>query len=232
MKQADVFLKKHEDTLAKDQKAILEEMNLPPAVIDFIRKNSLNLKILIALLVIGVIAWEGYGKYTSVQREKSSALLYDAMSVKDTSAESDKLKSLIDEFPKTASAVWAKVELGHLSLNAEKFQEAAEYYSEALDALSKKNPMYPLVQFSLAQAYENLAETSKAKEAYRHLVEIGGFASEGYLGLGRIAEREGDLKQAVSQYQEYLNLPETDDGPTKEWAKAKILQLNSVSSSL
>ena len=39
-----VFKKKHSEAMAQDKRAILEEMNLPPAVVDFIRKNSKNIK--------------------------------------------------------------------------------------------------------------------------------------------------------------------------------------------
>lgn len=225
MSQSDVFNKKHEDALAQDKRAILEEMNLPPVLVTFIRKNSTNIKIVIAVLFIGLLAWEGFAKYTSVQREKSSTMLYDAISAEDTAVQAEQLKELADKFSSTGSAVWAQVELGHLALKEEKYQEAAGFYMAALDDLSLSNPLYPLVQFSLAQAYENLADTVKAKQAFKSLVDIPGFASEGHLGLGRIAEGEGDWKQALSQYQEYVDLPDVGPGPTKDWVEGRISQL-------
>nr|MBF0221152.1 tetratricopeptide repeat protein [Desulfobulbaceae bacterium] len=228
MAKSDVFNKKHEDTLAHDKRAILEEMNLPPALITFIRSNSKNIKIVIAVLFVGLLAWEGFAKYSSVQREKSSTMLYDAISADDTAVQAEQLKELADKYASSGSAVWAQVELGHLALKDGKYQEAAGFYASALDNLSSKNPLYPLVQFSLAQAYENLADTVKAKQIYKELIEIPGFASEGHLGLGRIAEEAGDFKQALTQYQGYVNLPDVGPGPTKDWVEGRISQLKGV----
>ena len=79
----NVFTKKHEDVMAQDKKAILEEMNLPPQVVNFIRKNSRTLKIAIAVFIIAVIAWEGFDAYSASQREKSSSLLFSAVTAGD-----------------------------------------------------------------------------------------------------------------------------------------------------
>jgi tetratricopeptide (TPR) repeat protein len=225
MAKSDVFNKKHEDAVAQDKRAILEELNLPPEMITFIRKNSKTINILIAVVIIGLVAWEGYGKYISVQREKSSAMLSAAMSA-EPNARVEQLKALTEKYSRSGSAAWAQVELGHLALKDEKFQEAVGFYGKALDGLSKKNPMYPLVLYCLAQAYEDSADSGKAKEAYQQLAEVHGFAAEGYLGLGRLAEIEGDLQQALAQYTQYVNQPEIASGPTKEWVESRISQLN------
>ena len=225
MTKSNVFKKKHEDMMAQDQKAVLEELDLPPAVITFLRKNLRKIYIIAAVLFIGLVLWEGYAKYISVQRERSAIMLSDAMSAQPDS-QADKLKALIDKYPRSGNAVWAQVELGHIALKKGKFQEAEGFYEKAREGLSSNSPMYPLVQFCLAQAYENAADTAKAKEAYQQLVDIPGFAAEGYLGLGRVAEIEGDSKQALEDYTQYINQPEITSGPTKEWVESRISQLN------
>jgi len=225
MTKSDVFNKKHEDMMAQDQRAILEELDLPPAVVSFLRKNLQTIYIIAAVLFIGLVLWEGYAKYISVQREKSSGMLSEAMSA-EPGSRAEQLKALTDKYSGSGSAVWAQVELGHMALKDGKIQEAIGFYGKALDGLSRKNPMYPLVQYCLAQAYENAADTGKAKEAYQQLIDLPGFAAEGYLGLGRIAEIEGDLKQALEQYKQYINQPEITSGPTKEWVESRISQLN------
>ena len=79
MTQPTVFSKKHAEAMAQDKRAILEEMNLPPAVVDFIRANALALQVAVAVIIIAILGWEGYGKYTAVQRDRSADTLYMAM---------------------------------------------------------------------------------------------------------------------------------------------------------
>lgn len=226
MAKDDVFEKKFSDTMAQDNKAILEELNLPPALIEFIRKNSNTIKIAVVVLIVGVVAWEGYGKYVTNQQEKSSAMLYAAIESEDADGKKSQLEALAEKYSGSAgSGVWGNVELGHLAFEQEDYAKAAEYYSIAKKQIKKSNPLYPLIQFSVAQVYENMGEIAKAKEAFAEMVKIVGFEGEGYLGLARIAEAEGSNESAISYYQEYLNLPSTQPGQTKDWVENKMSTL-------
>jgi len=225
MAEQDVFNKKHADVVAKDQKAILEELSLPPAVIEFIRKNEKNLKLGIIIFLVVVVAVEGYKKYTSVQTEKSSTLLYTALQTADDTQKVNLLKKLTDKYGRTGSGIWANIELGHLAFKNGDFAKAAGIFEAILGKMPADNTAYPLVQYSLAQAYENLDNVEKAKGAFLKLAQIPGFAGKGDLGLARIYEKHGDPEQALTYYKEYAELPETQPGPTKDWVLAKIDQL-------
>jgi len=227
--QHSVFTKKHEEVIAQDQKAILEEMNLPPAVISFIRGHEKQIKIVLATAFLLVVAWEGFSWYQAQRLEKSSAMLYNALKAADSGRQAEHLQALINAYGGTGSAAWAKVELGHLAFKEGRFDEAAERYRAVLDDIGRDNPMYPLVQYILAQALENQGEYDGARDLFLQLAETKGFAGPGYLGLARVYEKQGDMEQAASYYQEYMNLPETQaSATTREWVRAKISRLKAA----
>ncbi len=225
MTEQNVFTKKHSDVVAKDRKAILEELNLPPSVIEFIRKNEKSIKLIMIVLLVVVVASEGYKKYTAVQIENSSALLYSALQPENSTQKVSLLKQLKDKYARTGSGEWASIELGHMAFKNGDFAKSVSMFEAVLDKMSSKNPAYPLVQYSLAQAYENLDDVDKAKETFMKLIQTAGFVGEGDLGLARIYEKHGDPEQALTYYQEYAELPGAQPGPTKDWVLAKIDQL-------
>jgi predicted negative regulator of RcsB-dependent stress response len=225
MTEHSVFSKKHAVTMAQDKRAILEELNLPPVAIDFIRANAKTIQIVIAVAVVVILGWEGYGKYTAVQRDRSADMLYQAMKAGAAEQQTTQLKELFAKYGKQGSGRWGIVEQGHLAFKEGKFQEAATQYQAVLASIDNKNPLYPLIQYNLAQAYENLPDQAKAKAAYQALAEVQGFAGEASLGLARLAEQEGKKDEALAKYKEFVDLPETKDGPTKEWATNKVLTL-------
>ena len=226
MTEQSVFTKKHSETMEHDKKAILEEMNLPPAVIDFIRKNKRTLQIAIVVIILCVIGWEGYGKYKKTQLENSSAMLYEAVKTESIDERISQLNALSVQYAgKSGSGVWGSIELGHIAFDQMKYKEAIDHYSKALEDISTQNPIYPLLQYSLAQTYENFGDSGSAENIYQKLIDISGFAGEGYMGMARLAEKEGDSTKAVGYYQNFLNLADTQPGPAKDWADAKIAKL-------
>ena len=191
MTEHSAFSKKHETVMAQDQRAILEELNLPPALITFLRTNTNTILTVLAVSVIAILGWEGYGKYTAVQQSRSADMLYQAMKTASTDQRSQELKELSSKFGNNGSGLWGTIELGHLAFKEGKFQEAATLYESALGSIGDKNPLFPLVEYNLAQAYENLPDQAKAKATYEKLAAVKGFAGEADLGLARIAEIEG-----------------------------------------
>ena len=224
MNNPTVFSKKHTEAMAQDKRAILEEMNLPPVFVEFVRTNMTVIQIAIAGLIISILAWEGYGKYTAVQRDRSADMLYAAMQA-DGDGRVGQLKEVAAKYGTRGSGLWGIIEQGHLAFKEGKFQEAATLYESVIGRVPAGSPLLPLVQFNLAQTYENLPDQAKAKVTYQKLVETQGFAGEGNLGLARIAELEGNLDEARTNYQAYVDRPEAKDGPTKEWVKNKLQTL-------
>jgi len=223
--QHNVFTKKHEEALAQDKNAILEELDLPPALVTFLRKNARTIKVVLIVLAVVIVAWEGYGEYKQRQLEKSSALLYTA-----TKAETNEQKlKLLDQVEKkydgSNSAMWAKIERAHILFKDKEYAKAVETYSQVLAAIEPGDSLYPLVEFSLAQAYDSMDETAKADSAYHKLLDYPGFAAEGYLGLGRLYEKSGAKDKALDMYESYVALPGDKEGPTKDLVEFQIGQL-------
>jgi predicted negative regulator of RcsB-dependent stress response len=222
---SSAFTKKHEEVMAADKKAILEELNLPPAVITFLRKHAKTIKIVLVVIAVAVIVWEGYGEYNLRQQEKSSSLLFTAVNAKNEGEQKELLQNLIQKFSSSKSAAWANIELGHIAFQEKNYREAINKYQEVIQNLSTDSSLYPLVQFSLAQASDSIGDTDKSESAYQALLQYNGFAAQGYLGLGRLYEKKGDVKKALEMYESYINLPDLEDSVAKEMVENKISTL-------
>ena len=68
----NVFSRKHAEAMAQDKRAILEELNLPPTAIEFVRANSRALLVALVVAVVAILGWEGYGKYTANRQARSA----------------------------------------------------------------------------------------------------------------------------------------------------------------
>jgi len=203
---------------------LLEELNIPPKVIRFIRENAKNLQIGFAALVVVVLAWAAYDYYSEVRRESSSVLLQQALKEEDIAKRVELLQGVVAEYPGSDAAVWSKTELAHADYDGGKFIDAAKKYEEVLNDLSSDNPLTPMVQFSLAQTYEAANEYDKALSAYTRLLTFPGFEGEGYLGQGRMYEKKNDLAHAREAYENLNALPNVSES-VKEWAKDKLAKM-------
>ena len=227
-KQHNAFTKKHEEALAQDKNAILEELNLPPVLVTFLRKNARSIKIAVIAFIIGVVAWEGYGEYRHRQQENSAALLYSSIKADSNEQKIELLSKVEHDFRSSDSALWAKIEKGHLAFKNKEYQEAVTKYNEVIGKISTSDSLYPLVLFSIAQAHDSMNDTAKAEGSFRKLLDYPGFASEGYLGLGRLYEKNGENAKALEMYESYITLPDIMEGSTKDLIQFKIVTLKEI----
>ncbi len=54
---------------------LLEELNLPPRIVEYVRRNQRNIYIVFTLLVVGVISWSLYGAWDEKRTERSGSAL-------------------------------------------------------------------------------------------------------------------------------------------------------------
>jgi tetratricopeptide (TPR) repeat protein len=66
------------------------------------------------------------------------------------------------------------------------------------------DPLFALLTFGLAQANEAAGLFDPAILEYKALQKIEGYEGEGFTGLARIYETQGNMKQALAVYEEYL----------------------------
>lgn len=182
---------------------LLEHLNLPPAVIRFVKKNKIMLQRGAIAVGVVVICLTTYSSYRSNRIQKASAALAAAMQA--TGAERQKgLQAVAADFSWTPSALWADAELAHELVKEGKFKEAAVQYGAVRNKTSASDPLFALLTFGLAQASEAAGDLETATVEYKALQKIAGYEGEGVSGLARIYEFQGKGQEALALYEEYL----------------------------
>lgn len=212
-----------------DLTGLLEQFNLPPNVIKFIRKNLKIINAGLALVVILTLAWSAYDAYRQKRINESSSSLSVAMKAPET-ARPALLQKIVADFSDTSSARWAMLELAHIDMRNGDFKKAAEKYAGVRQKIKSKDPLLGLVSFGIAQAEEAGNEYDRAFGEYQSLSKIEGYQSIGLLGMGRIHEIKGETEKALSVYEQYMALlvGQDQDNPEKAFISAKIGRLKAM----
>ncbi|BHH83143.1 YfgM family protein [Desulforhopalus sp. 52FAK] len=230
MSTESAFNKRLTEESTMDQvEGLLEHFNLPPKAITFIRKNQRIIQVLIGIVIVAVVAWSLYGSYVEKQREEAATALSLAVE-KDPATRGAALSEVIANYASTTSAIWAEVELAHLDMKNSDFSAAAEKYKSLVEKSDIENPLYPLVVFGLAQAYEGDKKYSDATKQYELLKEIKGFESIGYIGLGRLEEAQGNIDKAIAVLNNFV-LTAADDpnfAQSRKEIEAKVARLKAL----
>jgi predicted negative regulator of RcsB-dependent stress response len=224
MSAQSLFSKKDIKPIDPERKRdLLDELNLPPKLVSFIRKNARNLQIACICIAVVVLGWVLYDNYTDLQESKSASLLAAALQESSIEQKTQELARVIEEYPRTDSALWSRVELAHLEYQDGKFQEAAGRYEAILGELPGDSSLAPLIRLNLAQSYEELNDHDKALIQYKTLKTATGFDREATMAMGRIYEFTGQPQAARQVYEEYLNsLGESPDPVIKAEIQAKL----------
>jgi len=217
--------KKALESITPERRDLWDELNLPPEIASFIRKNAKFLQIGLAALAALIIIWQGLSYYLDVREKKSAALLTQAVEEKDEPRRRDLFNQIMTEYSRSEAAVWSRVELAHEAAMAGNYEEAVKMYTEALDRTSGKSPLLPLLELGIANSLESKNEFDQAAEHYTRLTQLSGFAPEGYLGLGRVYERKNDPDKAKEAYEKYLAAIKDQPGEMKGWVEERLSRL-------
>ncbi|MBL4902269.1 tetratricopeptide repeat protein [Desulfocapsa sp. AH-315-G09] len=192
-----------EEKLYVEPKGVLDQLNLPAGVVKFIRKNKTILQITTIVVVTAVVTGSLYDSYR-VKRMEDSASSF-AISMEATGENKVKaLQQVVADYSGTSSALWASTELAHMAMKDGKYKEAGSYYTEVRDKISQANPMFGLLTFGIAQSEEADKNYSSAFVTYSTLKGIEGYEDEGYLGMARVLEAQGENQKALAIYEEYM----------------------------
>jgi predicted negative regulator of RcsB-dependent stress response len=201
-----------------DVEGLLELFNLPPKVISFLRENKRAVQVAGVVVIATIVAFSLYGSYKEKRIEKAASSL--TLALKETGTmQNEALERIAKEFAGTASGVWAKVELAHLSMKAKDFKLASEKYSAIHKDLKVSNPLFALTLVGIAQAEEALENYDAAYAAFERLKDVEGYQLTGYTGMARIHETKGDFEKALGIYGQYLSIL----GDTAEVAGQKTI---------
>lgn len=211
-------------SINSESRNFLEELNLPPAVISFIRKNSKQLQIAAVALILATIAYSGVDYYLGNQRQQAASLLARAMKSDGLQAESQ-LQELVSSYSSSAAARWGQLELGNRAYNAGNFTAAVASYQQVLDDIGKNSPLTPLVYYGIAIAHEAAGDFDQSMHFYELLKDIKGFEPQGYLGLGRIYEAKQLPDLAKENYNKFLALENIPAASLTQIIKDKVAKL-------
>jgi len=205
---------------------ILDQLNLPAGFVSFLRENKTILKISAIIIVVLVVTISLYMSYQEKRLEGGASSLAISMEA-EGDAKAKGLQHVVDEFSGTPSAFWAGTELGHIAMKDGKYAKASQLYQKVRQNVKTENPQYALLTYGIAQSYEAAKNYAKATAAYAELKEIEGYKDEGYLGMARVLEKQGEKQKAINTYEEYLGsmIGENQDERVKNMVQEKITRL-------
>lgn len=230
MASENVFEKRHgEEDLLNDVSGVLDHLNLPPAVVEFVRKNKKILQVVTVIVVVLTVFFSLYGSYKEKKLEDSAARLSLAL-LETGDAKIDALKKVADDYDSTPSALWAKVEIAHELMAAKKYNEAVVAYLDIHETVSEKNPANALSLYGMAQAYEMVGDKQQSMDAYKKLESVPGYKTISYGGVARMYELMGDKVKAREVYERYLTEINASAGssPEKALIEAKLENLKAA----
>lgn len=200
---------------------LLEELHLPPQAISFIRQNQRLLLVMVALSVAVILGWNWYSQYSANREDMAAALLAKAMEAQEPAQRRALLAEVRQKYGRTDAALLGGIEEAHLAYVAGDLAAAVIGYEAALKAMDAKNPLQPLVQLELAQAYADQKAYDKATALLEGLQETAGFAGMANLALGRVYALAGNSAKAREALQKVLVL-ENVYPPLREAAQAQL----------
>ena len=181
---------------------LLEELELPPHLIKFIRENSQRLQIAAVCIVILILGWTYYDYHSQNVENTASAALNAALLEDDESSRIELLKNVEKDFSGTESALWSRIEQAHLAARTGGNEDALLVYNELLDDINSDNPLKPLLHYNIGLAYENSGEYDKALRNYLELAGFKGFEAKALIAQGRIHEMKNDRTEALRLYRQ------------------------------
>lgn len=228
MAKEDIFDKEWVDERDKNSlEGLLEQMNLPPSVVKFVKENKRAVQISIALIIFVIVGWSLYGSYRDNRIEKSTEALSAAMEAEGQQM-IDKLAQVEKDYSGTSAALWAKINAAQEMVLSGKMEDANSKFKEVRNDIGKSSTLRPLVMVGIAQTAEVMGNYDESGGEYQKLTEIEGYRDIGYLGLGRIHELKGDSAKALEIYESYLSDIDPAAIVQKRFVEEKIAGIKAV----
>lgn len=215
-----------EESAVPPTPGLLEQFNLPPEIIAFVRNNQRTIWIVSGCLAFVVVAAALLNQYFDYREDKAATALVLALEKKG-SEKTDALAGVVEDFGSTSSGMWGRVELAHIAAKDGDLQKAITNFEGIKQDLSAEDPLMPLMLYSLGVLYEKNNQPAKAVETYTTLSGYKGFETSSYEALGRLYETQGQKAKALDMYRKSLEpVPEGEapvaGSPGRDIIQAKI----------
>ena len=215
-KQESAFDLKHiEETAAVETSGFLDELNLPPALTDFLRKNQRTIWLVVGIVAAVVTVVSLYGSYRNYTFNKA-AKAYDQAMLLEGDAKITALKTVAEEYGSTPSAVWSRIELAHIDQAGGKFADALDKLVKINSTLKSDDLLKPLLLVNIGALYEQEKQLDKAVALYKELQTFNGFDKDAANRLGRVYEAQGKNDKAREMYEQYLLLSAGDGADPRQ----------------
>ncbi|RUM46591.1 MAG: hypothetical protein DSY80_01850 [Desulfocapsa sp.] len=227
MSEESPFSLKHASEAAYvEPSGVLDQLNLHPSIVAFVRDNKRILQIAGVVIVVLVVTISLYKSYRQNRLENSAS----SLSISLDAEGKEKVKALehvATDFSGTPSALWADTEIGHIAMSQGEFDKAATQYQKVREQVKTSSPMYGLLSFGLAQAYEAGKKYDLSSAMYSELKAVDGYKDEGFLGMARVLEAQNEKEKALAVYEEYMGtfLGENVNERAKQMIQEKITRL-------
>ena len=207
-KSGNVFHVKLEEQAAVGTPGVLDQLQLPPALVTFLQKNQRIIwRVIIAVAVAGT-AVALYSTWRNHVLNKAAAAYDQAVDLEKAEEQKAAFQKIADDYSSTPSARWSRIALAHLEQEEKNFKGAIERLTAAEKEVEAKSPLKPLLLVNLGSLYEQEKQFDKAESVYQRLKDIKGFEPMALDSLGRVYEAKGDTNKAVQVYQQYMGLTE------------------------
>jgi predicted negative regulator of RcsB-dependent stress response len=228
MAKEDIFEKEYVDERDKNNlEGLLEQLNLPPAAVKFVRENKRLVQAAVAGLVILIVGWSLYDSYRDGRIEKSSEALFAAQELSGQEM-LDKLAEVEKEYGGTDAALWARINAAQEFMENSQMSEAQQKFKELRDDIKPSSPLWPLVSVGIAQSAEAAGNFDEAVNEYGALMEVEGYKDIGFLGSARLRELQGNREQALELYEQYLSELDPSDALQRVMVEEKIARIKAA----
>ncbi|MCW5202709.1 MAG: tetratricopeptide repeat protein [Candidatus Electrothrix communis] len=200
-----------ENAHVEQHNGILDQLDLPPGVIEFLQKNQRKIWTVVTIVAVVIIVTAFYDSYRTYSSNKA-AKAYDAALLLEGEQRATALNKVNEDFSSTPSAAWSQIQLAHLDQEAGKNKEAIDRLEILKNESGDEDLLTPLVLANLGALYEQDKQLDKAVAAYEVLQKREGYEALALSSLGRLYESMGKTEQAVATYQRYMSLTEKKQG--------------------
>lgn len=212
------------------QHGLLDQFNLPPKAIRFIRRHQGAIWLTIATLVLGSLGVSGYDFWREHRQDKGASVLDAALAA--TQDKRQRLEAVAQEYGATDAGLWAKIELALMAGTEGHPEQTLEQLTAINATVAETSPLKPLLLSKLAALQENQQHLDQALALYTQLTAIEGFAPAAYRALGRLNEQQGKKETAIAMYNKYLELTNAQGqgamgqgDPVRELVQSRLNQL-------
>lgn len=230
MNQQSAFDSKNiEQEAVSETSGLLDQFNLPPAAISFIRKNQRTIWIIVGCIALTVTVVSIYGTYKAYREDKASSALTLALQIEDGNKQ-QQLQQVVDELGSTSSGLWARIELAHLVAADGDLAKAIGELTDIQRSVAGKDPLAPLLHYNLAILHEKNNDLNQAIVSFTELSAFKGFEKISFEAMGRVYELQGSKEKALEMYKKYISsggdaAAQQGVDPKKSMVQARINRL-------